>query len=265
MCKTCNKEPDNCLECNTNLFFYENQNNKCLDMPNMASISNYILLDPQTYIKCDISCNSCVDTNKKCINCNTGYFKVDGDNKNYCYLPGEIIHQFGTNYYLDTSTSKYLKCDDSCSQCTGPNSNQCKKCSKGYYFIGGECKLKSVIENINTNYFLPLGGDTFYQCNTNCKTCNYNNDYCTSCDSGKSLFEDDHKCYNDGSKIGYYSYNNGIIKVFKKCDISCKKCSELSNKCIECAPSYFFVGDSSNGNVLIKREKKKMSNIQIII
>ena len=204
---------------------------------------------------CHNSCNGCSQKKKKCTNCASNYFKVEGDDNNYCYLPEEIIYLFGKNYYLDSVESKYKKCDSLCSICSGPNSSDCLKCKDGYYFINGICKLNSLIEEQNPNSFLQLGGDTFEICDSNCKTCNFSSILCTSCNTGLSIFEDNKKCFS--SYVGYYSNGDENPNFFKKCDISCKICSVESDKCSQCSDTYYFLDDSSSQKCINQKIKKE--------
>ena len=177
----------------------EEPKNKCLDPP----ISNYLILN-QNCLLCDISCNGCSNSKKNCEECANGYFKVDGDSLvNHCYLPEEIIYLFGKNYYYDNSERKYKKCHDSCFKCSGSLQNNCLECFKDYFLIEGECKLSSDIMTTNQNYFLPLGGNTFLQCDSTCLTCNYSSTYCTSCRNGESIFEETHECLASKSIFRY--------------------------------------------------------------
>lgn len=226
-CATCIKSESNCLTCASGYNFYEGYGNECLE-DNDSRISSFQLNSfnlGNTYMKCDSVCNQCSIFKENCINCQSGYYKVQ-DEGDYCYLPEEIIHLFGKNYYLNNS-GKYQKCEDGCEYCKldADSQTRCIKCFKDLYLIEGQCKSKSDIENDPDNYheyFLPSMSDTYIKCNTNCSSCNYTEEYCIKCNDGYALFEEDHKCYV--SKDGYF-IDETDIKKFKKCNKSCKKCS----------------------------------------
>lgn len=128
---------------------------------------------------------------KKCTSFNERYFKVEGDNNEYCNLPEEIINIFGKKYFKNNE-QKYDKYDESCSTCIN-SANNCLNCSENYYFVegfGNVCKREGQIDE---NYFLPFKGDTYYECDSYCKTCIYRKDYCTNCNDPYIIFDNINK------------------------------------------------------------------------
>ena len=170
-CNECILTSNNCKSCKNNYYFIENEEkNKCLSEPASPHIDEYCLIaDSSTYILSDKSCKPCSVNKKKCNECNEGYFKVNGKG-DLCFLPEEIIHYIGQNYYKDNNI--YQPCDGNCSICSN-FSNYCLKCNEGFYFFEDSstsniCILKSDIEAMDSpKYFLPKGGDTYYKCNYN--------------------------------------------------------------------------------------------------
>jgi len=266
-CETCIDSSTKCTTCKSGYYFVNGKEpNECYLQSDINTFGYYYLPSissgesdlavQQTYFKCDSVCVGCTVYKENCASCISGYYQVQ-DKGNYCYLPEEIIHLFGKNYYLNGI--KYQKCDNSCDYCKLDGlQSKCLKCSEGYFFIEGECKTKSDIENDPDNqyhdYFLPFMSDTYIKCNTNCFSCNYTKDYCIKCIENQALFEDDHKCYEE--KVGYYKLDETGIKKFRKCNKSCKKCS-LENRCIECTDNYYFVGDIVNGICITEKEKNE--------
>ena len=258
-CLTCIKESTNCLSCDNshNFYFFEEYGNICINKESVDLNLYFLPENSDTYLKCDISCNGCSGHKKNCINCASNYFKIEGHN-NYCYLPEEIYYNFEEKYFLDETDSLYKQCDPNCLICSS-QSNNCLKCINDYYFTFNEevnpvpniCSSK---DSILSNYFLPKGGDTYFPCNENCLKCEFNSTFCISCaeNENKYLIIDKNICAseNDDEVIGYYLDNNE--QIFKKCDHSCKKCSDINN-CLECEQPYYLV---EGVNKCITQEEK---------
>ena len=84
---------------------------------------------------------------------------------------------------------------------------------------------------------LIKGSDTYYECDSNC-ICSLEKNNCTGCYNDYKLIEDQNSCTSYTQKEGYYPRDS----VFKKCDKSCKKCTEEGpDKCSGCAAPYYFI------------------------
>ena len=263
-CKTCKWNSDtssiNCFSCVDNYYFYSDKDlNICQSITD--SDSNYYLFEDgqiKTYIKRDETCNSINENQnkKKCTECSDNYFKYD-NNEDFCYQSQEIYTKFGINNFKDGDI--YKKCLDECITCES-SANNCLKCKDGYYFQESQtgCKLESDIKALtNPHYYLPKGSDTYYECDSNC-ICSLEKNNCTGCYNDNKLIEDQNSCTSDTEKEGYYLRDS----VFKKCDKSCKKCTEEGpDKCSECAAPYYFIELDNNIKRCITKIEKKENQI----
>ena len=259
-CLTCSKESTNCLTCDNvnHFFFFLGYGNICIKKTN-ENYQNYFLpVGSDTYMKCDKSCNSCVNHRKFCNVCADNYFEIDGQ-EHYCYLEEELYYSFEQKYFKDHNV--YKPCDENCFTCWGSATN-CTKCKEGFNFVINEqdfsktCKQQS--EFINNKYFLLNGEEYYHLCDENCKSCQFSKTNCTLCNDGYYLIEDINKCaHNTVDVIGYYLYDN---RLFKKCNYTCKACDSI-DKCTECAPPYYLLElDGGKAKCITQQEKKEQYN-----
>ena len=229
--------------------------NECIDnIPN----EGYFLSNEKTGLlsPCHYSCRTCsnnyTENNTNCIECNSGYYKME-DSETNCILQSLVP----LNYYLNNTNNIYYKCYYACYNCTNGydiilDNMNCISCIDNYYFIFGEqnnnCYNMTLIEK---GYYFK--NNMFYPCDENCLTCsdekNNTSNNCLSCDNiNKSLYlvENLNKCeYSYYS--GYYLDNNS--KLLKRCYYKCKTCkgplinnTEINienHNCIECEDSYY--------------------------
>ena len=258
-CKTCKRNSNNCFSCKDDYYFYSDKDlNICqyIIEPN----DYYLFVDEQikTYLKRDKTCGGINNNNnkKKCTTCSDNHFKYE-NNGDFCYSSQEIFSKFGINNFKDDNI--YKKCQDECIICE-TNANNCLKCKNNYYFrySATGCKLGSEIKALtNPYYYLPKGSDTYYPCDSNC-ICNLEKNNCIGCYNGFKLIEDQNSCTSETEKEGYYRRDS----VFKKCDKSCKKCTEEGpDKCSECAHPYYLIELDNNIKRCITQIEKKENQI----
>ena len=252
-CQTCILNANNCLTCSTNSHFEWNNINTCVTTP--TSINIFFIESENTYLEIDKSCSlsSGQNNKKKCTDCATNYYKYKEED--FCYLEEEVIYKYGISNYLNKLETpyKFKSCVPGCLICL--DSTICLKCSDNYYFVNdneyiGKCINKI---NIDENYFLPLGSDTYEHCEINC-ICKYKNNYCISCSNGKVLIEDENTCISDNVKSGYF-FKGGILK---KCDESCVEClDEGPDNCKECIEPYYLIEIDGMKRCITQFEKKQ--------
>ena len=190
----------------------------------------------------DDKCLTCNGKTKECLKCNPGYFLPDDDSMKI----------------------KCQKCSlDKCSSCFGTRLlNTCT-----------DCEYKYKLTSVNNDEICLLTCSTGY--NEKCKSCNYIEGRCETCNSGYFIPKDNEftkicsKCNLENCNIcegtkdsnscvscenGYfpiYDKNNKITKCKKKCEIGkgkkCLKCGEGENIdiCGECNIGYFLPADDN--------------------
>ena len=190
-CSTCDKAGDekkqNCLSCNSNLFFIENYPTNCVTLEEKPT-NYYFDEESQSYKKCYPSCGSCSkggnDTNHNCNTCASEEYSFVSTTKGNCILTSEKP----SNYYFDKEDNTVKPCYYSCSKCTkgGTSSkHNCDECANHYSFIIDQ--ISNCIKNGDqpSNYFLNKDNNTYLQCYSKCATCSSLGDdeinHCNTC------------------------------------------------------------------------------------
>jgi len=118
---------------------------------------------------CDIqNCNSCDDTLKNCVSCNSGYRLQDNqcaacvDKCRICSISQARCDFCKDGYFAESDTGLCKACPDNCKTCG--DFDTCSVCNMGFYLDGNTCS--------------PCGDD--------CLSCNGKND-CQFCRQGKAF------------------------------------------------------------------------------
>ena len=173
------------------------------------SENNFSLICQLNITSCYSLCDTCTPNkegtvnNHYCKKCIKGYNPKEDESKNEdfnCYKEDELI----MNYYQDSNTGKFMKCNKSCKYCS--NSYSCKACNDGYYF-------KYENGNINNNTICFSGALNGYYLST-----------------------------NENIPNSYMNFVETIDTVYKICYKTCNTClsdgSELNNNCLTCNTSF---------------------------
>ncbi|EAR93808.2 leishmanolysin family protein (macronuclear) [Tetrahymena thermophila SB210] len=199
-------------------------------------------------IDCNTKCNGFIDLGGSCvIKCPDNTF-ANPDNVCRPKCPN--------GYYAQKSGNLCKLCDFSCSQCIGPNSDQCLACQFLTYLDSNTCVQKCPIGKFADNHSkscqsCPTGcidctslsscnvcsdgyeksGETCIEslCTSPCKTCSSNPTFCLSCYSGLYL-SPQNTCVSSCPE-GYFK--NSLNMTCTKCPIGCKNCSDAKN-CTQC-------------------------------
>ncbi|KAL4505293.1 hypothetical protein ABPG72_016360 [Tetrahymena utriculariae] len=123
-------------------------------------------------------------------------------------------------------------CPPGCASC---DQNQCQSCIDGYQKQGTKCVNSCADDEFSLNKVCA-------KCDSTCKTCKDNAQFCTSCNNGRYFYQN--KCLE---KCPDNYFNNSLNNMCSQCSIgdcplclppgytsSCKNCSGLkivSNKC----------------------------------
>ncbi|CAM4806457.1 unnamed protein product [Rotaria magnacalcarata] len=229
-CKTCSgSQAYQCNSCDTNGKFRFLQYHTCV---NACSPGFYRSEATSQCLSCHETCSNCTSSNDtSCLSCKLGYDYVP--NTHSCEK------HIGKPYYIDPKTGEKRTCHDSCTQCKGPQPNDCIACNpitevlleEGHCV--NECPSGTFVnatqkDSLPTNVCLP--------CLTGCKKC-ISSAFCIECDSSKG--------YNI---IGLYCAPTCLAGTFLlntkcvPCQDPCVTCSNASS-CLTCKNNLFLLDD----------------------
>ena len=264
-CEMCNNS-QNCIKCEENYLFVNNDKTKCLKKDEIINNSKYYFDENEKlYYSCNnsiIGCNECFGK-YNCSKCNESYYFLGNDRKK-CINDLDI-----KKYYSEDNGISYYPCNYSignCNECSGKNN--CSKCDDGYFIIAdNKERYCNIIENFD-NYYTKDNGTSFTLCNSSinycskcenefhCKECYNNyylikNNYTTKCYDKKEIEKDTDKYFKDDNSSIYYS-----------CDLLIENCDKCINKtfCTKCKENYFFIGENREK---CYKEKENESGNQI--
>jgi hypothetical protein len=255
-CDTCTKggtdSKMNCDTCKANMHKKSDDttNNNCYSED--QTIPGYKLKNKNKFEPCYQSCAQCSDignqTDHLCISCANSYYPLE-DKPSNCYVKNANLpdYTFSINKFIRNKS-----CYISCATCSGTGTatnHMCQLCKTGYYNLEDNntlCYLST--DNIVGYYF---NRDVFSLCYNSCASCstkgNSVDQVCNTCKANYYPKEDIlTNCYiNTDIFQGYYL--DLTAKIFKKCYISCSKCTQtgdaFDNKCSSCAYGYSKVMD----------------------
>ncbi|KAL4482623.1 hypothetical protein ABPG73_021283 [Tetrahymena malaccensis] len=226
---TCQNCIENCDQCSDNKVcskcsagFFLLNNNSCVSQCPTKFFNDS---SNQQCTSCSQNCQTCFDsTSNGCLTCVPGTFK-NSDNSS-CLHDNECP----SGKYADTNTQKCESCFSTCSECTGKDENQCKKCIQDKLFYKGEC-LKDCPSNTYKS------DNQCNDCHKSCSTCSGSSQFqCLTCPTG--LLQEG-SCV-DQCVSNYYPATKNGQQVCLQCNDKCSKCNGPdSNNCTECPQSSF--------------------------
>jgi len=234
-CLTCLNSASYCLTCNNSGGYFNTFEtpNSCLNSP---PFGYYLNVAQSKYLICDVSCNGCIENNKKCLNCKI-YSSTD-QKLNYFGFEIELskcflISQIPDGFYFNSSKLLISQCDISCKRCE-KNAKYCLSCNYGYYYLVtspsvcvSQCPVKTWTNFLEGNCSL---------CDASCKNCLDGTKNCLECEVGYFSLEDNKKLCFSNCPAGYiFDQEN---KICKKCPSKCEVCN-LDNTCSKCFENYF--------------------------
>ena len=144
------------------------------------------------------------------------------------------------------------QCYQSCLTCESPSTADemnCEECANGYYKMDGTNNCYNE-DDIPENYYFDSNENKYYQCDVACKTCYGKklsdvNTNCQTCDKDNDyypIFGLFTFCKNKNEELENY-YFDETHKDFRRCYITCNKCSssgdETNHNCLECLTYYY--------------------------
>ena len=200
-----------CSACNTG-FYLQPTSTSCLNTcptGHWKDDTNHICAE------CHFACSNCADgTDTQCSACNPGYF-LQGSTCTACHSAcSACTGSFNTqcsackiNYYLqpapsdttcdstcpdgywgDDATQSCQVCHSFCSECSGPNSNECSACKSGY--------------------FLQPNSTTCENCDISCAICSSSDN--TQCSEGNQVI-----FYNPPQRPAYPLVQPTTIRILR--------------------------------------------------
>lgn len=227
-CASCSDSGSNsCLSCKNNTYLQNLTGpSQCL-----SNCPEHTYPDNKTNIcqKCDTSCNECFDYNfDKCTKCYSKYYLVLPPGPSLCSVSCNI------GYYPDDSSNECKKCDESCENCLGLGQDNCSSCLNGSYLQELKGPSQCLINCPNHTY--PENKTNICtKCEATCKECSSSaKESCTECYPKTYLLAPPGPSSCDSScNSGYYA--DDISNECRRCDQSCKECSEEGpNQCFSC-------------------------------
>ena len=179
---------------------------------------------------CHSYCSVCTGSgNSQCTACKSGYFLQPAPSTT-------CLTTCPNGYWKDTTNNICAPCDIACSNCTGPNSNQCSSCSPEYF--QHPSSSTTCLSSCPNGYY-----------GTSSKTCSVCHPYCSVC-TGSSYY------YCSACKAGYYlqpapstacldtcpsgTWKDTTNQVCAPCDTACSACTgPNNNQCTSCKTGYF--------------------------
>jgi hypothetical protein len=122
-----------------------------------------------------------------------------------------------------------VQCVANCAYCLDLGTN-CVNCKNNYYLYYNGPSDYSCLWNCPTHFFKNQTGNDFCQiCDTNCLDCAGPPTVCTSCDTGKFLYQS--VCYNPCPPEMYPDTPTSTCKL---CDNFCSVCAVIPTNCTAC-------------------------------
>ena len=255
--ETNNIVSQNCLTCYTGFYFIY-QTSNCIDESYLEK-GYYFDDSEEVYKECDISCKSCekysTEDDPKCLSCNNekGYFSAENKPTSICYNRTNIGSEYVLADRYDENGNKYKKwslCYETCYLCSKYGNEEehgCTSCISKHYLIYGSSNCVTNDYALNNGYYFNTTFSQYVKCddscnncyggpideNTNCKECNYNENYYPIEDKSNKY------CYNNET-IGEGYFLNQFSQPYKwsSCYDNCATCEYKGTKnkmnCLSC-------------------------------
>jgi len=241
-CLKCQDYPDNCIECNPstgiglfNIGSSSNRRNRCRLCSGQSPIPNSFVLVGSECLPCNSNCETCGSHRGDCLTCIPNYYYYESERRcGLCDASGEF------------RDGKFCKlCNPTCATCSisADNCTSCFLSTPEKYLAGSTCVSCQEPGYTISTLETELGTiDVCLKCSSNCATCTFRQEFCTSCPVSLILYENSTcgNCQEEGVLL-----LNGICS---RCDSSCAVCETTRNKCLKCANSLILNSDSTCGS-----------------
>lgn len=135
---------------------------------------------------------------------------------------------------MDEELAECIPCHNVCSDCTGPEENQCTECKANYYLLENSC-----LSVCPPTFFNDITTSTCSSCPENCLSCN-SRTVCLQCNVYDEFFlSPTQTCVSDCPSGYYPDYSTGRCEV---CSYSCGQCYLGGNQeCSSCPANRFLL------------------------
>ena len=224
-CRTCETTAVTCTSCHpsTTPLYVSSENRTCSTCGGRFFVNG---ASNNWCFPCDANCGTCLTTAKFCLTCppTSGHILNETNGCMNCV---------GTEGYSQIGEI-CVRCDDNCKYCSLQKTN-CTACYAGpkaylnsYQFNpASKCVACDLVGQF-------VDGPNCSKCDDNCKGCQFNSTYCTSCHPGFHL-DEQNVCVNCTEKIGYSLFG----EICVRCDDNCKYCSLQKTNCTACYPEVY--------------------------
>ena len=251
-----------CSACNNDGKYYHKEStpNTCTNSTNIEP--GYFLFENKWRL-CDISCETCDQSEKNCTKCKIDYFPLE-DNTYNCFLKSASP----TRYMFDETNKIHKRCDISCEICRD-KLDYCLYCNKIGKYYNTQKEPNKCTNTVPFNHFFDTNFEMYLTCDISCIGCKENSKKCDSCnqtdtDPTKKYYpiRDNPNDCRLNPTINYYL--NTTDSKFDKCDISCLKCNNPTNICIECNQKYYKIINNNINKCVEFCPDKTWPNIAIM-
>ena len=203
----------NCKEFNCLPYYYNYEQNDCLNdsiIPEGYYINDTSL---RTIDKCNETCKTC-DSKTNCLSC--------VDDSPYLFF-GKCLNSCDYGFYEDSGIYKCKCFVKECAECTEESIEEglCLTCAEGYYIKSGDTTYKEGFKKCYKdpkNYYLDTKKLSYKKCYPSCDGCygqgKEENHNCINCNSNFSVIiqsSDQHQSKNCYKKCDYYYYFDNNI------------------------------------------------------
>jgi proprotein convertase subtilisin/kexin type 5 len=253
-CNGCT-DATNCISCNNagKYFHKESTPNICTNIqPGYFQFENKWKL-------CDISCETCDQSEKYCTKCKLGYFPLE-DNAQQCFLKTASP----ARYIFDETNKIHKRCHISCDLCRD-KPDFCLYCNKIGKYYNTQKEPNKCTNTIPVNHFFDTNNEMYLTCDISCIGCKENSKKCDICNQSDTdptknyypLRDNQNDCRLNPTNTYYLNTSDYI---FDKCDISCFNCINQANFCLGCNEKYYKMYNNINKCVDICPDKTWSNN-----
>ncbi|XP_066567230.1 proprotein convertase subtilisin/kexin type 5b isoform X2 [Amia ocellicauda] len=209
-CETCKDNSTHCLSC---VKSYSLNKHSCTKMCPPRFFSRNGVCE-----HCPHNCKVCNDDGL-CIECDPLFF----------FFEEECVYECPLGYYVETQSKECLFCHDDCSECNGPENDDCISCtdSKALKYKG------NCVQKCPEGTYYDLSTEECRDCDKSCITCSGPHlTSCTKCREGMQKDSHGHCVPHKDCHIASYKDQEGRCK---NCHESCHRCTGPTwHECLSC-------------------------------
>ncbi len=177
-CLTCSgPQASQCKSCDKTKKYPNLQYHTCVST---CSPGFYLSQNLSQCLSCHEACLNCTSSSEtSCLSCKLGFVYLPDSHRCEKYT--------GKPYYIDSNTGETRTCHSSCTQCKGPNPNDCIACNSMTEVLldDGHCVNECPVGfYVGVNKTNDMEINICLSCSIGCRRC-INSNQCTECDGSK--------------------------------------------------------------------------------